>query len=384
MRWLVCLFSCLSMTLVASDALDEINLSHGLGHFKTSRDGWITGRKLKLVDEDRERRLVQIQERLAQLHCLDNPIVKLSIPAYHLKKKDEHWSLRWDCCQNPEGIVVYEPFAGGCTNTVFMASYKGYPCILRLSRECPGELGICRERELTCLQAASKVGVCPKVRYSAPNHQVLVQDFVSGDLLFQKGEADTTYLEEIVDIMRCYHKVPHHPDMKAPSIFEQVREMLAQAEAIGNLLNVDELQWARQALKELQTTLEGKGKYGLCHNDMWLQNVIRDPNGRIWVIDWEYGGWNSVYRDLASLCVPNQLKDVDCLRVVQRYFKKNHKKHAHRLLGYRSAVTLWEGLWCYIQSKNAGVNQDSYQTMGKERYQAFTQLMESYRQAGAT
>ena len=40
-----------------------------------------------------------------------------------------------------------------------------------------------------------------------------------------------------------------------------------------------------------------------CHNDLLSENFILDADGKMWVIDWEYGGMTDPYFDLGDFCV---------------------------------------------------------------------------------
>ena len=37
-----------------------------------------------------------------------------------------------------------------------------------------------------------------------------------------------------------------------------------------------------------------------CHNDLLSENFIVDGDGRMWIIDWEYGGMADPYFDLGD------------------------------------------------------------------------------------
>ncbi len=40
--------------------------------------------------------------------------------------------------------------------------------------------------------------------------------------------------------------------------------------------------------------------YVACHNDLLSENFIIDADGKMWIIDWEYGGMTDPYFDLGD------------------------------------------------------------------------------------
>ncbi|HVI45104.1 MAG TPA: choline/ethanolamine kinase family protein [Chitinophaga sp.] len=58
-----------------------------------------------------------------------------------------------------------------------------------------------------------------------------------------------------------------------------------------------------------------------CHNDPVPENFIQDKQGKIYLIDWEYGGMNDPVWDLAALVLEMELKDDEEEIVLQSYFK---------------------------------------------------------------
>ena len=53
-----------------------------------------------------------------------------------------------------------------------------------------------------------------------------------------------------------------------------------------------------------------------CHNDLLSENFILDADGKMWVIDWEYGGMTDPYFDLGDFCVEHPLSAAEEERVL--------------------------------------------------------------------
>ena len=56
------------------------------------------------------------------------------------------------------------------------------------------------------------------------------------------------------------------------------------------------------------------------HNDLLAANILDDEN-RLWLIDWEYGGFNTPLFDLAGLAGNNGLSEAQERAMLERYFE---------------------------------------------------------------
>ena len=74
------------------------------------------------------------------------------------------------------------------------------------------------------------------------------------------------------------------------------------------------------------------------HNDLLPANFI-DTGDRIWLIDWDYAGFNSPLFDLGGLASNNGLSEVQENWLLETYFEMNvsdellHRSRQRRLAG---------------------------------------------------
>ena len=57
------------------------------------------------------------------------------------------------------------------------------------------------------------------------------------------------------------------------------------------------------------------------HNDLLPANFIQD-NDQIWLIDWEYAGFNTPLFDLGGLASNNELTEKEEKNLLENYFEK--------------------------------------------------------------
>ena len=65
------------------------------------------------------------------------------------------------------------------------------------------------------------------------------------------------------------------------------------------------------------------------HNDLLAANLI-DDGRRLWLVDWDYGGWNSPLFDLGGLASNSELPDEEAM-AARAYFERPLDDRLRRL-----------------------------------------------------
>jgi thiamine kinase-like enzyme len=80
-----------------------------------------------------------------------------------------------------------------------------------------------------------------------------------------------------------------------------------------------------------------------CHNDGVPENFIKDKNGKLFLIDWEYSGMNDPVAELAALFLESEFSQESINFILSCYFEdKIPTDIQERLLIYQ---ILWDYLW---------------------------------------
>jgi thiamine kinase-like enzyme len=81
------------------------------------------------------------------------------------------------------------------------------------------------------------------------------------------------------------------------------------------------------------------------HNDLLAANLI-DDDQRLWLIDWDYAGFNTPLFDLANLASNNELSPDLETQLLQHYFGESPGRELRRsFLAMKCASLLRESLW---------------------------------------
>ena len=99
------------------------------------------------------------------------------------------------------------------------------------------------------------------------------------------------------------------------------------------------------------------------HNDLLAANLI-DDGSRLWLVDWEYGGFNSPLFDLGGLASNNELSPALEERLLELYFEAPATDDLRRRYhAMKCASLLREAMWSMVSEIHLTIDFD---------YQAYT------------
>ena len=109
-----------------------------------------------------------------------------------------------------------------------------------------------------------------------------------------------------------------------------------------------------------------------CHNDLLPANFL-DDGSRLWVIDWEYAGYNTPLFDLGGLSSNNNFSLEEEIYLLENYFEK--KINDKLMLQYnclKSASLLRETMWSMVSEISSKIDAD-YASYTQENLSKFNQ-----------
>ena len=91
-------------------------------------------------------------------------------------------------------------------------------------------------------------------------------------------------------------------------------------------------------------TATGQTEMVISHNDLLAANILDDGN-KLWLIDWEYGGFNSPLFDLAGLASNNGLCEAQERTMLAQYFNQNADTYWRAYSALKCSSLMRETLW---------------------------------------
>ena len=262
---------------------------------------------------------------------------------------------RLPCWQGP---IEVEPLVGGMTNRNFLVTDPSAGrFVVRVGSDLP-EHGVMRFNELAAARAAHAAGISPEVVFATEGMQV--SRFIKSHTLTPEDVRDPRHLASIIDLVRrCHHEVPRH--FRGPAlafwVFHIIRNYLAllEDELGGSLL--PELPRLRSVAETLEAAV-GPITVVMGHNDLLAANFL-DDGQRLWLIDWDYAGFNSPLFDLANLSSNNGFDEAMDENLLRDYFGKAVDGQCRRAFAaMKCASLLRETLWGGVSELRSNIDFD--------------------------
>ena len=242
------------------------------------------------------------------------------------------------------GPIEISPLEGGITNFNYLVKDSGKDSVVRMGSDIPEHL-VYRSNEILVSKAAFEIGVSPELIYNEPG--ILVLDYIKSTTL--EPITIRKNLERIIPIVKkIHHSIPNKLSGQ-PSIFwvfyviKYYSNFLLKNKSTHSSLISDLLSKSNK-LQELSSPRE----IVFGHNDLLAANFL-DDGSKIWVIDWEYGGFNDPLFDIGGLASNNDFDlDMENLALEMYFDKKPSKELIIKYKAMKTASLLRETMWSMV------------------------------------
>ena len=233
---------------------------------------------------------------------------------------------------------------GGLTNQNFLVQENSNKFVVRLGDDIPEHL-VSRSNELIASKAASEANIGPKVIYS--DKGILVLEYIESTTLTAKDVRDK--IDLIIPVLKKIHlEIPKNIFGQSLIfwVFHVIRnyaKFLKDNKSSYTNLLPDLLS---QSAKLEKNSSPYEIVFG--HNDLLPGNFL-DDGSRLWIIDWEYAGFNTPLFDLGGLASNCDFSQKEEIHLLENYFDK--KIDDKLLLQYHSlkcASLLRETMWSMV------------------------------------
>ncbi len=254
------------------------------------------------------------------------------------------------------GPVEPEVLSGGLTNHHFVVRDRGESFVVRIADDIPVH-GIMRFNELASSRAAYAAGISPEIVHAEPG--ALVMRFIEGETYGEAEVRAALGAGRIVPLLkRVHHEIPKH--FEGPAlifwVFQTARGYARTLRA-GNSRMTGELPRFLEINAELEAAL-GPVEIIFGHNDLLAANFI-DDGKRLWLIDWDYGGFNCPLFDLANLASNNQFSAAEEDSLLEDYFETPASDELrHKLSAMKCASLLRESMWSMVSEIHLDIDFD--------------------------
>lgn len=267
--------------------------------------------------------------------------------------------------------VRWEELGGGITNhnyTVWVNGGPGNPGGGKYVLRIPGQgtdMFIDREVERDCMIQVAQAGVGPRVVYQIDPEGALVIDFVEGEIMHPETMAGhPERIKQAVETTKVFHdKAVFKHEIK---IFQMLRNYTKIARDIGAPMPV-ELEALLPIMDDIEkATARNAPADVACHNDLLSENFIIDADGKMWIIDWEYGGMTDPFFDLGDFVMEHPFSREEERLIIATYCAEMDEGRFGRMMLYKIVSAVWWAVWAMIQRTVSKIEFD-YMEWGMER-----------------
>jgi thiamine kinase-like enzyme len=267
-----------------------------------------------------------------------------------------------------QGPAAIEPLSGGLTNRNYLVRDGRARYVVRVGADIPVH-GIMRFNELAASRAAAAVGVSPAVIHAAPG--LLVLDYVEGHTF---GPADVRRRrDDCLGLVRRAHRdIPRA--LRGPvlsfNVFHVLRDYAHTLVEGRSRFGPDLPRLLDRAGRLEQAAGPVELVFG--HNDLLAANFI-DDGRRLWLIDWDYAGFNTPFFDLGGLSSNNGFGPGDDEAMLQAYFDRPADDGLRRQFrAILCASLLRETMWSLVSELHSTLDVDyvAYTTENLARFEA--------------
>lgn len=265
--------------------------------------------------------------------------------------------------------VEPRPLGGGITNTNFTVTDAGQSYVVRIGDDIPLHQ-ISRSNELAASKAAFAAGISPEVVHCEPG--ALVLRFIEGRTFTPEDVRNPRNHAALIDLVRrCHHEMPRH--FRGPAaifwVFQVVRDY-AHTLREGASRHLPLLP---RLLAESEALERGVGPVDIVfgHNDLLAANFL-DDGKRLWLVDWDYAGFNSPLFDLGGLASNSELDERARDALAEAYFDRPLTDDLRqRLAAMTAASLLRETLWSMVSEIHSKLDFDyaGYTAENLRRYE---------------
>ncbi|MDM9626864.1 phosphotransferase [Rhizobium sp. S152] len=267
------------------------------------------------------------------------------------------------------GPIDISAITGGITNRNYLVRDGTVKRVVRLGDDIPVH-HISRSNELAASKAAHAAGLSPAVIHHAPG--VLVLDYVDSRALTPDDLRDTGTLERVIPLVRaCHHDIAREFRGTATIfwVFHVVRDYIATLDAAGSPYH----QLFSDLLARAERLEQAAGPFEIAfgHNDMLAANFL-DDGKRLWLIDWDYAGFNTPLFDLGGLASNNEFSEDAERAMLEAYYQAPLTPDLwRRYRAMKCASLLREMLWSMVSEIHSTIDFDyaAYTAENRARFE---------------
>ncbi len=276
------------------------------------------------------------------------------------------------CWQGP--ITTAEPMSGGMSNESWKVTDGAGTHVVRFGRDYPFH-HVDRAREAMVARAAAEAGLAPAVHHVAPG--VMVTAYL-GARTYAAPDVRAAP-DRLAALLHRFHAELPARISGAAFLFcpfhvvrDYIRTLSGSQHGGIDLGRLSAINAALEAAQPPERLVFG-------HNDLLPANILEEPDGRLWLIDFEYAGFASALFDLAGLAANADMERDEGLALLAAY--DGNPPDAARARAFDAmvvAAALREALWALVSDLHLSAPGADYQDYYADNRARFDRVLDAY------
>jgi len=272
------------------------------------------------------------------------------------------------------GAISIEPLKGGLSNESFLVADANGKHVVRFGKDFPFH-HVFREREIMAARAAAAADFAPKVEFAEPG--VMVSAFLGAKTFGPEDVRENR--TRIARLMRAFHdEMPKHVSGAGFMfwVFHVNRDYARTLETGKSRMTdrLPEFMALNDALEAAQQPLP----IVFGHNDLLPANFLDDGH-KLWLIDFEYAGFNTAMFDLAGAASNAGMSAEESDELLAEYFghaPDDRLRRSHAAM--QCASLLREAMWSMVSELHLSAPGADYVTYTAENLARLEAALDSY------
>ena len=271
--------------------------------------------------------------------------------------------------------IIIERFGGGLSNYSFLVTCNNKKFVAKFLNDLK-IFHTTHIQEAAACKAAHKLGISPKIIHY--DSKVIIFEHIQSKILTTEGIKEEERLKELISLLKVVHnKVAHY--FRGPAMlswnFYSARDYIRTL----NNLNSPYIEKLNKFLKDILIFEDISSPFEIVftHGDFFLSNIL-DDGKKLWLVDWEYAGFNSPLVDIASLSKHGQLNSEEENFILKQYYEiPITSQLKHQFQAMKCASLLKECLWSMIAEIKPPIDYDFIQYT-KEKLDVYRKESEKF------
>lgn len=262
-----------------------------------------------------------------------------------------------------ESITEIVP-CGGMTNKNYKVTIDGKLYILRVPGAGTEEM-IDRKIEKENAELGYKIGIDAKILYFDAETGIKISEYIKdAETLTPMAAKKENNMKEVAETLRTLHD----SDIRFNNRFDVLAKIKSYEELIKKYdgENFEDYDETREKVMKVYKVFEDMKLDEMpCHNDTVPENFIKDSNGKMHLIDWEYSGMNDTMWDLAAYSIECKFLEDEEELLLKLYLCENPSNDIKkRILIHKIMQDFLWAIWTVLKEAKG----DDFGTYGLDRY----------------